>query len=639
MIPFFQQGAFQTTANMTPDQIERKRAYIAAMMPRFGSAKYVGEGLGQLATGVVIGRQNKKLDGAEDAGRQSATAMFDRLFGTANSAQSPDVQGPLSVLGVTPAAPPPSADPGYVLGVDALPQNETTPGGYSMGKEVPQYIPEEVKNGIFAGESGGDYNALFGFSNREGGQFGNVKLTDMTVDQAIAFSDPSGPYGQWVKGQVGRVATPMGAYQIVGTTLRGAKEALGLTGNERMTPELQDRLGGYIYETQGTGAWEGYRGPQQSYTPAQGGSAAPSGYSVPQSSGIPMAELQAAMMNPWLMSDPAMAGVIQAEYQRQQQMADPMYQLQLQQAQLELQKAQNPEAAAPEAYTERAYLAQAAGLEPGTPAYQEYLLTGKLPEAPEPGYQTMTPEEVAQLGLPPGAYQRGADGKISQIGGGGTNISVNTGGGPDLGKLSTDYGYVLDPNTGQPKIDPATGLPMAAPVPGSPAAIEAEAAKNKAALADSNAMTATEVVTSAASRAREANKERAVGGFLGGIAALNPSSYNAEVYRQVDVLKSNATIENLTAMREASPTGGALGSVTQQENAMLAAKAGALDPASPNFERDLDDYERTLLRIVHGKEAGDAIFEATRESGGGSASTDADGWTTLPNGVKVRVKQ
>ena len=122
--------------------------------------------------------------------------------------------------------------------------------------------PEEwsrIQQGIFAGESGGDYGALFNYQNRENGRFSDVNLTGMTVDQALDFASPSGPYGQYVKGQVGRVATPMGAYQVVGTTLRAAKNALGLTGNEVMTPEMQDQIGQWIYRTQGTGAWEGYK--------------------------------------------------------------------------------------------------------------------------------------------------------------------------------------------------------------------------------------------------------------------------------------------------------------------------------------------------------------------------------------------
>lgn len=118
---------------------------------------------------------------------------------------------------------------------------------------------DTIKQNIFAGESGGDYNALFGYSNRPGGAFEGKPITQMTVDEALQFANPSGQYGQWVKGQIGRVATPMGAYQVVGTTLRDAKRGLGLTGSERMTPELQDRIGQWIYQTQGTGAWEGYK--------------------------------------------------------------------------------------------------------------------------------------------------------------------------------------------------------------------------------------------------------------------------------------------------------------------------------------------------------------------------------------------
>lgn len=133
----------------------------------------------------------------------------------------------------------------------------------------------EIRNGIFAGESGGDYNALFGFQNRRGGQFSRIRITDMTVDQAIAFADPQGAYAQYVKGLTGRVATPMGAYQIVGSTLRDAKSALGLRGNERMTPEFQEFLGQWIYRTQGTGAWVGYKGARKTFIPVDAAADAP----------------------------------------------------------------------------------------------------------------------------------------------------------------------------------------------------------------------------------------------------------------------------------------------------------------------------------------------------------------------------
>ena len=125
-----------------------------------------------------------------------------------------------------------------------------------------------IKRDIFRGESRGDYNALFNYQNRPGGLFDDVKITDMSVDAALDFAQPRSGYGNYVKmaNPEGVVATPMGAYQVVGTTLRDAKRGLGLRGDELMTPALQDRIGRYIYDTQGTGAWAGYKGP--AYGPA-----------------------------------------------------------------------------------------------------------------------------------------------------------------------------------------------------------------------------------------------------------------------------------------------------------------------------------------------------------------------------------
>lgn len=163
------------------------------------------------------------------------------------------------VIGPQPSAEP---DPG-TLG-DVLSQPRGLP---PVAADAPEGWTE-IRNGIFAGESGGDYNALFAFQNRKGGAFSRTRLTEMTVNQALDFADPSGRYAQWVKSRIGRVATPMGAYQIVGDTLRAAKRGLGLHGDELMTPELQERLAHWIYRTQGTGAWAGYRGPRRSFSPA-----------------------------------------------------------------------------------------------------------------------------------------------------------------------------------------------------------------------------------------------------------------------------------------------------------------------------------------------------------------------------------
>jgi hypothetical protein len=212
---------------------------------------------------------------------------------------------------------------------------------------------------------------------------------------------------------------------------------------------------------------------------------------------------------------------------------------------------------------------------------------------------------LAQQGGYEGSF---ADWKKSSSGG--TTVNVGDGA-PGLGKLSTDYGYKLGPD-GKPQIGP-DGLPIAAPIPGSPAAAEIAAASTKSNSRQSAAATSTRVITSAAQRAREAAQNRQFGGFgQGVIGAINPYSDSAEVKRQVEVLRSTAAAENLQAMRAASPTGGALGNASDADIKLLQDKAGALDPSSPNFERDLNDYELTLLQVVHGYDAGLQIYNSTR---------------------------
>lgn len=114
---------------------------------------------------------------------------------------------------------------------------------------------DAAKAKIIPRESGNDPNALLGFSNREGGAFAGTKLTDMTVDQAIDFSKPGSPYANYSKEKLGYIATPMGTFQIVGQTLRNAKAEMGLTGNEKMTPELQESIAKHLYDTYGMKPW------------------------------------------------------------------------------------------------------------------------------------------------------------------------------------------------------------------------------------------------------------------------------------------------------------------------------------------------------------------------------------------------
>jgi hypothetical protein len=277
------------------------------------------------------------------------------------------------------------------------------------------------------------------------------------------------------------------------------------------------------------------------------------------------AEIIAALSNPWSQQNPGQSAVAQALLNQQFQRDDPAYQLDL-----DLKRAQLAAAQAP------------AGSDP-TSAIQNY-------------------EYLVGTGVDPQKAQ------AMSFGGGGTTVN-------NMGNIPAGYEVIQDPATGATRMQAIPG----GPAEQAAAAAEAEAAA-AAATADTAAGrkdTATDIITSAADQARQVLSSGAVTtGTPGAAAALLPESQAAELRRQVAVMKANATIENLTAMRQASPTGGALGSVTEKEGAMLAAASGALDPnASPEqFARALDNYERTLLQVVHGPVEGERIYQETRKA-------------------------
>jgi hypothetical protein len=103
-------------------------------------------------------------------------------------------------------------------------------------------------------ESGtGGYNTLY--DNADSTEFSDVKVSEMTLDELVTFSRPSNDYGRWVKPRLpedsyarkkGYTSTPMGRYQIVGTTLKTTMKQMGLDGSEVFTPELQDRMAMHI---------------------------------------------------------------------------------------------------------------------------------------------------------------------------------------------------------------------------------------------------------------------------------------------------------------------------------------------------------------------------------------------------------
>lgn len=92
-------------------------------------------------------------------------------------------------------------------------------------------------------EGGADYNTLFSFVNTKGKPFEGVRVSNMTLGDLYKFSSTSGQYGQYVKAKnKGVLATPMGRYQFVGSTLQSVAKDMGLSADTVFSPEVQDKM-------------------------------------------------------------------------------------------------------------------------------------------------------------------------------------------------------------------------------------------------------------------------------------------------------------------------------------------------------------------------------------------------------------
>lgn len=209
------------------------------------------------------------------------------------------------------------------------------------------------------------------------------------------------------------------------------------------------------------------------------------------------------------------------------------------------------------------------------------------PAAPE-WHDLTDPDERAAHGIPPedkSMYQVNVSGEIRSPGGKGQTINV--GGNNDIGTIPPGF-YV--------KRDAAGAVIGMAPIPGGPADTEAAAAADKTALGTATAKNTADVVTTDIGRALEAIAKDP--DWTTGIGALAtgwvPSSDAKSVNSFIDTVKSNISVDKLQKMRESSPTGGALGSVTEKEEKMLADTAGNLDPSMKR-----EDFEYNLKRVYN----------------------------------------
>jgi hypothetical protein len=144
---------------------------------------------------------------------------------------------------------------------------------------------------------------------------------------------------------------------------------------------------------------------------------------------------------------------------------------------------------------------------------------------------------------------------------------------------------------------------QAVPIPGSPAAMEAEAAQQQAIMRDQQKDRYNDIVISNLDTAinRLTNSNMPLAG-VGSWAADIPGTPQRDLAGNLATIKANIGFDRLQEMREMSPTGGALGQVSNLENQLLQATRGNLEQ-SQSREQLLNNavmLRNQYLDTIHG---------------------------------------
>lgn len=546
----------------TPQSIARKRAVAEALMARATGRvpRNTGEGLnavGQALAGVIKERRTDRL---EAGGRAQGEAAFQSLFGG----------GDVSPMPLTPEDAPASASMPTPAGASALPAS------------------------LIQSESGGDFAAFNDIPGSGGtghfgrGQFSRGRLQDAmnagvipqgTTPEAF-MADPSMQQAveQWHVGDVQNFIDQNNLGRFVGQSINGTE----VTPNGMLAVAHLGGSGGLqrFLETGGQYNPSDANGTSLSdYLTMHGGDQAqrPIGQQVAQATpqagpGVSMDVLMQAVSNPWLTQ--GQRSVVEAMLQQQMHANDPMRQLQMQQLQQELQTGA-PGYISPvdqqrlDLDRQRfAFEREGAGRTDDTSEYEFYA------------------QQERAAGREPVPY---LDFITAQRRAGAASTNVNLPGQPEIGTIPQGFEVITDPETG------ARSMRR---IPGGPE----DTSANDAAQAESTARTANIVLEDIGRiKAMMDDGGPPVAGALGGALSRVPGNDAFDTRQLLTTIRANIGFDRLQQMREASPTGGALGNVTIGELERLEAVLGALGQSQSQgqFRENLDRLETIYTDILN----------------------------------------
>lgn len=290
-------------------------------------------------------------------------------------------------------------------------------------------------------------------------------------------------------------------------------------------------------------------------------------------------DIAAALSNPWIADNPGASSIASALLGQNLQRNDPMYQMQLERAGLELEALRNPAPAAP--VFEGGQWWDIASGQPNALTEANVDPTANMQD-----YNAYAQYEVANGREPLGPLEYAQAVRSS----GATNINVGAEG-QRTGPIPAGMAIVDDPTN-------PSGFRLEM-IPNSPAEVEAAAAAEQAAMRGEQSGRYADVVLE--------DIDRALGliggdttGVMGALLQQIPGTSSRNLDALLQTVRSNIGFDRLQAMREASPTGGALGAVSDFENRQLQATLGNLEQSQSEeqLRRNLERVKEVYVDIM-----------------------------------------
>lgn len=570
----------------TYEQLQRKRAVADSLLGSIGEPKNVGEGLAAIGKALAYRGIEKRAGKEEARMRGEFDAKWGALLGGTSGGGAPGMAAPQGGYpGPSgPPLPPPDPNSPHALGDAAM---------AALGKPAVKTAadPASIKAGLVA--RGLPEHIAEGFVMNMQDESG--------LNPGINEANPVVP------GSRGG----FGLYQLTGSR-RKAYEAYAA---QRGVPldDVDAQLDFMMSELQGpeAAAWEKISRTQNA---GEAGAAIVNNFLRPASEhaasrtadylgsqgapqgGMDIGALVGLASDP--MASPAQKAVVEALIQQQLQAADPLRAIEMQKAQLELAQMQDP----------------------------------------QPEFTQLSPAEVQQLGLPPGVYQRGPDGRIDTVEK--TQGAVD----PiaDLRARATAAGL----QDGTPEFQQfmlnngktPEGMVIESDGQGGFRMVQGAGAGTAAAKPFTEGQSKDIVYATRAKGALEALDP--IAGTLtdrGDVAAgWLPMGLGGGMQNPDYQVAKTAGDEFLQAILR-KDTGAA---ITSDEQALY----GETYLPKPGDSAERLAYkagarQRAVAALEAGMSPAQIVAQERALEKGEPPSTDADGWTTLPNGVKIRVKQ